>query len=317
MLARTLGRLGRFLLTAGVLVFLFLAYLLWGTNLQTASAQQKLEKQFDRQVAEAQQKLSQTTTTAPPTTAPDPGGGDPPVDIPLQVPAEGGIVGRIAIPKIGLSPKVVVEGVTEDQLKRGPGHYPGTPLPGQKGNVAIAGHRTTYGSPFHDINELTNGDEIDITTTYGRFVYRVTGQKIVEPSDSSVLDDHGQATLTLTACHPIYSADQRIVVTADLVGSPVGKLAGQDEANSKIQKKLAGEPLSALDSPQPPKTDVVLWGLLCGAIWLVAWVLARFVLGRRHRWYIAWIPYAVGLPLFGVTLYVFFENFVRQLPSNF
>ncbi len=218
---------------------------------------------------------------------------------------------------------MIVEGVTEDELKRGPGHYPGTALPGQKGNVAIAGHRTTYGSPFHDVNELTNGDEIDVTTVYGSFVYVVSDKKVVDPGDTSVLENHNQALLTLTACHPIWSADQRIIIIAKLKGAPVGKLAGQDEANKKLASALAGEKglndraLSSLDSPHPPKTEVIMWGMICAAIWAAAWVIARFGLGRRYRWYIAWTPYLVAVPLFGLSLYVFFEHFVRQLPSNF
>ncbi len=327
MLARWLGRLGRTLIATGVLVFLFLGYLLWGTNLQTAASQDKLEKQYEQQVTQAKQKLAKATpvTESPTTAAPAPTDppSDNPVAIPLAVPAEGDIVGRIAIAKIGLKPKVIVEGVTEDQLKRGPGHYPGTALPGQKGNAAIAGHRTTYGSPFHDVNQLTNGDEITVTTTYGNFVYVVSDKKIVDPSDTSVLENHGEALLTLTACHPIWSAEQRLIIIAKLKGAPVGKLTGQDEANKKLAGGLAGEKglnnraLSSLDSPHPAKGAVVMWGLLAAAIWLVAWIIARFVLGRRVRWYISWIPYAVALPLFGVALYVFFENFVRQLPSNF
>jgi len=327
MLARWLGRLGRTLIAAGVLVFLFLGYLLWGTNLQTAASQDKLEKQYGQQVAEAKQKLAKATPVkeSPTTTAPTPTGppSDNPVAVPLPSPAEGDIVGRIGIAKIGLKPKVIVESVTEEQLKRGPGHYPGTALPGQKGNVAIAGHRTTYGAPFHDVNQLNNGDEITVTTTYGNFVYVVSDKKIVDPSDTSVLENHGEALLTLTACHPIWSAQQRLIIIAKLKGAPVGKLTGQDEANKKLAGGLAGEKglnnraLSSLDSPHPAKGAVVMWGLLAAAIWLVAWIIARFVLGRRVRWYISWIPYAVGLPLFGVALYVFFENFVRQLPSNF
>lgn len=324
MIARTLGRLGRTLIAAGILVFLFLGYLLWGTGLQTAQAQSKLAKQFDREVAEAKAHLATTTTTSAPTTAP--GSPDTTVDDPapidLPVPRQGDIVGKIAVPSMGLLPKTVVEGTDEEQLKRGPGHYPGTALPGQMGNVAIAGHRTTYGSPFHDIDQMRNGDKITITTTYGTFVYTMIDHKIVDPGDTSVLENHGQALLTLTACHPVYSASQRYIVIAKLDGRAVGKLSGQDQANKQIQKQLAGDvttkrSLSSFDARHPAITQAVLWGLVCAAIWLAAWVVARFVLGRRHRWYVAWLPYVLGLPLFAVTLYVFFEHFVRQLPSNF
>src|SRR6476620_8760053 len=239
MLARTLGRIGRTLIAAGVIVFLFLAYLLWGTNLQTAAAQKKLDKQYAQEVADARAKLATTTTTTTLPGTPVPSDG---VDIPLPAPKVGDIVGRISIPKIGLRPKVVVEdALDEEPLTRGPAHYVGTPLPGQKGNVGIAGHRTTYGSPFHDINELENGDKVNISTTYGDFTYTVVDKKIVDPSDTTVLENHGKAMLTLTACHPIWSAEQRIIIIAKLEGATVGKLQGQVENDKKAQAKLQAD----------------------------------------------------------------------------
>lgn len=136
-------------------------------------------------------------------------------------------VGRIDIPAIGLS-KAFVEGVDRDVLRRGPGHYPGTALPGHPGNTAIAGHRTTHGAPFYHLDELVPGDEIVLTTTEGQFRYVVdahtdddgatVGHLIVTPDEVGVLADVGDNRLTLTACHPRYSARQRIVVTAHLVG---------------------------------------------------------------------------------------------------
>ena len=84
------------------------------------------------------------------------------------------------IPKIGVD-KIVVEGVGRNDLRKGPGHYPDTPMPGQPGNAAIAGHRTTYGAPFNRIDELEPGDEILVTTLQGPFTYEVTGTEIVTP----------------------------------------------------------------------------------------------------------------------------------------
>lgn len=136
-------------------------------------------------------------------------------------------VGRIDIPAIGLS-KAFVEGVDRDVLRQGPGHYPGTALPGHPGNTAIAGHRTTHGAPFYHLDELAPGDEIVVSTAEGEFHYLVDGHPdddgatvghlIVTPDDVGVLADAGDNRLTLTACHPRYSARQRIVVTAHLVG---------------------------------------------------------------------------------------------------
>lgn len=128
-------------------------------------------------------------------------------------PLKGDAIGKIEIPKIGVS-EYVVEGTDTDHLRKGPGHYPETPLPGQKGTVAIAGHRTTYGAPFRKLDQLKPGNRIIVDMPYGRFVYRVTKTEIVEPTDLSVLDDVGYKQLILSACHPLYSAAQRIVVFA-------------------------------------------------------------------------------------------------------
>ena len=128
---------------------------------------------------------------------------------------EGDPLGRIRIPEIGVS-DVFVEGTNAPDLRRGPGHYPATPLPGQRGTVAIAGHRTTYGAPFHDVDKLRRGDRIELDMPYGRFTYRVERLKIVEPTAVDVTDPVGYDRLVLSACHPLYSAAQRIIVFARL-----------------------------------------------------------------------------------------------------
>jgi sortase A len=131
----------------------------------------------------------------------------------------GSAMGSISIPKIGLK-SVFVENTTHDALKRGPGHYKGTVLPGMDGTVGLAGHRTTYGAPFKRVNELQAGSRIIMNMPYGRFTYKVIGWHITTPSDASSLVSHpGQHRLVLTACHPLYSAAKRIVVTARLASS--------------------------------------------------------------------------------------------------
>jgi sortase A len=133
--------------------------------------------------------------------------------------AEGDPLTRIQIPKIGLD-SVVVEGISLSALKAGAGHYPQTPLPGEVGNVGIAGHRTTYGRPFNRMDELRTGDTIILTTPVGRFTYSVARDPfIVAPTDLSVLDKTSDGELTLTSCHPKGSARQRIIVRAKLVRS--------------------------------------------------------------------------------------------------
>lgn len=124
-------------------------------------------------------------------------------------------LGRLRIPAIDLS-TVVVEGTEGADLRTGPGHYERTPLPGQRGTVAIAGHRTTYGAPFRDVDELGRGDRIELRMPYGRFTYRVERTRIVAPTQVDVIDRVAYDRLVLTACHPLYSAAQRIVVFARL-----------------------------------------------------------------------------------------------------
>ncbi|MBV8981816.1 MAG: class E sortase, partial [Acidimicrobiia bacterium] len=124
---------------------------------------------------------------------------------------------RIKVPAIRVD-VVVVEGVTPTALRAGAGHYPQTPLPCEKGNVAIAGHRTTYGKPFADIDQLRVGDQIELDTPIGGCVYQLKRPPfVVDKSDLSVLNPTNDKTLTLTSCHPKGSAAKRIIVKADWV----------------------------------------------------------------------------------------------------
>jgi sortase A len=107
--------------------------------------------------------------------------------------------------------------VGKSSLKKGPGHYDGTPLPGQPGTVAIAGHRTTYSAPFRRMNRLRPGDKITLTMSYGRFTYRVDGLRVVLPRNTGVLKQVRHNRLVLTTCTPVDSAAKRLVATARLV----------------------------------------------------------------------------------------------------
>jgi sortase A len=129
----------------------------------------------------------------------------------------GDALGRLRIRKIGSS-FVVVQGTDGTSLQKGPGHYPDTSMPGLPGTVAIAGHRTTYLAPFRHINDLHKGDRIELEMPYARFTYVVEKTRIVSPSEYSVVKAVGYDRLVLTACHPLYSAAQRIVVFARQVG---------------------------------------------------------------------------------------------------
>jgi sortase A len=141
----------------------------------------------------------------------------PPPRVAAKRPLPGDAIGRIDIPAIGVG-EYVVEGTDTENLRKGPGHYPETPLPGERGTVAIAGHRTTYGAPFRDIDDLGRGDRIFVDLPYGRYAYRVQRIKIVDDQDRSVLRRARYDRLVLSACHPLYSAAQRVIVLARLSG---------------------------------------------------------------------------------------------------
>jgi sortase A len=139
----------------------------------------------------------------------------PPPRVVRLKPLPGDAIGEIVLPTIDRS-AFVVEGTGTDDLRKGPGHYPDTPLPGERGTVAIAGHRTTNGAPFRNIDQLDHGDRIVLKMHHGTFVYRVETTRIVQPTDLWVKRTVGHDRLVLSACHPLYSAAQRIVVFARL-----------------------------------------------------------------------------------------------------
>lgn len=132
---------------------------------------------------------------------------------------EGDPLGRIVIPRIGAK-FVFVKGTASSDLRKGPGHYLDTELPGLTGTVGIAGHRTTYLAPFRNIDDLESGDQVELRMPYGTFAYTVAGTRIVSPRDVSVLRHRSGDWLVLTACHPLYSAAKRIVVSARLTRAP-------------------------------------------------------------------------------------------------
>lgn len=128
---------------------------------------------------------------------------------------DGHAIGRIQIDRIGLN-MVVVQGTDTASLEKGPGHYRATPIPGQPGTVAIAGHRTTYLAPFRHIDQIHDGDEVRIEMPYAAFTYTVEKHDIVDPGDVGIIKPVGYDRLVLTACHPPYSAAHRYAVFAKL-----------------------------------------------------------------------------------------------------
>jgi sortase A len=304
------------MIAAGVLILLFVAYQLWGTNIAEARSQRKLQRSFNSALAAPAPPVTTPVTTA--------GGGTTP---PTQPPRDdnpppapnGGATAIIKIPDINLT-KAVVEGVTVSDLKKGPGHYPKTPMPGQAGNAAIAGHRTTYGAPFGNLDQLNTGDPIFVTTRAGQFRYEVMEKKVVSPDTLEVLDPTPDNRLTLTTCHPKLSARQRLVVVARLIGTaapaPPPAPAVTPPANGATPTTAATDPGSpTIDEPAGNLSGVrsaaapaFLWGLLAALV-----ALATYVLSRQWR---RWPAYLIGAPVFLLVLFVFFENFSRLLPAN-
>jgi sortase A len=183
----------------GLVILLFVAWQLWGTGLTEHHEQSALASEFVRQTNKVPERGVAPARLRSST--------------PDVAPAAGALVGRLQIPAISLS-QYVVEGTTAPDLSEGPGHYVGTALPGFDGNVAIAGHRTTYGAPFNRLGQIVAGDVIYLTTMSGeRFTYRVEKKPVaVLPGDVAILDNFGDDRLTLTTCNPEFSASQRLVV---------------------------------------------------------------------------------------------------------
>ena len=128
-------------------------------------------------------------------------------------------LGTMEMPKIGVT-KTLFEGVSLTVLDYGPGHWPGTAMPGHVGNVVIGGHRTSRDRPFRNIDQLVIGDEMILTTSEGRFVYRVTGTEIVTPDAIRIIDQTERFTATLFACHPVGSTRERYIVHLELYNPP-------------------------------------------------------------------------------------------------
>jgi sortase A len=182
---------GRILLTAAFILGAYILWLLWGTGFYHERQQDRLFEQFETRVE----------------------GTDPRYRPGIVLPGQAYAILRI--PSIGVN-EVVVQGVAVEDLKDGPGHYLRTADPWDpEGRVGIAGHRTTYGAPFWDLDKVRPGDEIRLVTEQGPYRYEVTESRDVPSTEASVLREAEQASLVLTTCTPRFSAALRLIVFAD------------------------------------------------------------------------------------------------------
>jgi len=269
----------------GALMVAFVIFQLWGTGLGQARSQDSLRASFTKAVAATQRTGAADGTGGPSRASPQ----------------NGTAVARIKIPAIGVN-QVVVEGTDVGDLRKGPGHYLNTPLPGEPGNAAIAGHRTTFGAPFSRLDDLRPGDPITVTTTKGTFVYNVDTSAVVTPSQDSVLRNGGDDRLTLTTCTPKYSAAKRLVVVARL-STPAAL------ASARTTDPQAAAPHPNQGGDRWAWFPTILWGSL----------LALVAIGTRRlavNWHRA-PALVVGISFGFVFLFECFQSLNLLLPANF
>jgi sortase A len=346
---------GLALIVIGLIVLLFVGYQLLGTNLTEQHNQSKLRQAFERALTAPPTTgaIPTPTTTAP--SSKTSGGNDNPIvgstsagSADAAIPT-GTAVDHLTIPAIGVD-KYVVQGTDEDDLSKGPGHYPQTVLPGQIGNAAIAGHRTTYGAPFFRLNNLKNGNDIYIVDTSGqRFTYQVTSIKVVSPSDVAVLNPTTTAQLTLTTCNPRFGSSSRLIVVAKML-TPKG--AGKSStttvpatttttapgattvpgatttlpaATTTVPTTVAGGAVSSTTIPTNTALAAANLGqgnssargpaIAYGIAVILLWILTRLAIHHTRRWKRT-LAYVVGIAICLIPLWFCFENVVRLLPPN-
>ncbi|MEA3510933.1 MAG: sortase [Actinomycetota bacterium] len=237
-LTRVVRIVGWTSIVAGLLILGFVVQQLFVTTWfaqqhQNALAEEAEEHFVTAEVTEVEYvPPSSTGTPGQGTVTPGAGGSETDEGTPLvpeertllvePTPERGSAFAVIRIPSIERLEGgwAVVEGVEIRDLKNGAGHMPNTPLPGMPGNSVISGHRTTYGAPFHEIGDLVSGDVIEVDTAIGTHTYEVREIIIVQPTDLWVTQHREGAWLTLTTCHPKFSARQRLIVFAELVDGP-------------------------------------------------------------------------------------------------
>jgi sortase A len=277
------------------IVILFAVWQLWGSGIVQRHEQEQLASQFHTRVAAATSDASHSYVGLLPRTKN------------VAAPSEGSVTAQLQIPSIGVD-QFVVEGTATGDLTKGPGHYTGTAIPGQAGNVAIAGHRTTFGAPFRRLDELHPGEAITLTTTRGHRLAYVVAQPptVVSPNDNAILDDFGDNRLTLSTSDPHYTGTERLVVVAlftndisaggAVSGQPVGGPPGE-----LVNTKTAGWNMSRL----PVVLAIVIVLLLMG-------IFFRRIAKRLRR--LATV--IIFIPLGAAGIYFLFQALTYFMPST-
>jgi sortase A len=275
----------------GVILILFVVWQLWGTAIAQGQAQDQLKAQFD--ALRAHHHPPKATAAGPSLI---------PAVARVPSPADGSVVAELQIPALGVD-QYVVEGTTTDDLSKGPGHYTGTAAPGQAGNVAIAGHRTTHGAPFNRLGDLRKGDRIILTTTSDEsLTYIVSGTpQAVSPNDVAVLNYFGDNRITLTTCTPEFSAAQRLIAVGEL------------QAGSRPVKPAKHVTYHIVNAG----TASWVWSLLpvigieiCLLVLLgMSYRRFDFWFGRVGQWFIL-------VPLWAAGLYLLFDSLTKFLPAS-
>ena len=295
---------GRVVLVVGVLILLFIPYLLWGTGLQTARSQDQLRTEFTA----AQHRVGEGTVQRP-AAPPKHAASTPPALAPaIAPPAIGGPVGVIDIPKIDLN-MVVVEGTGDRPTPTGArATTPVRRCPAQQGNVAIAGHRTTYLHPFYNLNELVPGDSILLTTVQGKFLYQMTSSQVVSPVRCV-----GRRRHHVAPTHPDHL--QPAVQRHHPVGGP-RRVGGQRPGPSEdAGGRPRPRPSPALSLPATPAKNwfaAIGLGLVVAIVITGIWIAARKTRRGQRAAVIV-----VGLVAWLVLVFFFFEALAPLLPASF
>jgi sortase A len=302
--AHVVGFIGKTFITTGLLLLGLVVYQLWGTGIETRRTQSALRQEFNRIITQTEtSKTGGTSAFLPVTDA----------------------LALIEIPSINIA-KIIVEGITPKDLRRGPGHFPKTPMPGEIGNSAIAGHRTSYDAPFGNLNTVSLDDIIYVTTPKGKFAYTVKEVSVVAPDKTSVLANTPKvATLTLVTCHPRFSTSQRLIVRAELSSTTPTSTPMPTTTIPQVVEATPPEAISDVSANDFGKwfsdTSAIFPTLLCGAFLialatsrkLIRNQISRRVTSRRAS---SIATYALLSIPFLVTLFYFYRYINLLLPAG-